>query len=297
MKIQTMIPLAFLISNRKMLIFKTVKDLQNHISQLRNQDKKIGFVPTMGALHHGHLSLIQQSKQTADITVCSIFVNPTQFNDAKDLEKYPRTTEQDIDLLNSVKTDIIFLPSVEAVYPTDIDTSVNLDFGTLDKLMEGEHRPGHFAGVAQVVKRLLDIVQPDKLFMGQKDYQQFCICRNMIEQLNLPVEIVMCPIVRAETGLAMSSRNMRLSESERTIAANIHRVLLATKFNFDKSKLAELKTNAIFALNNVSEFRLDYFEIADGQTLLPATEKSETVVACTAVFLGDVRLIDNMILI
>lgn len=297
MKIQTMFPLAFLISNRKMLIFKTVENLQNHISQLRNKGKKIGFVPTMGALHQGHLSLIQQSKQTTDITVCSIFVNPTQFNDAKDLEKYPRTTEQDVDLLNSIKTDIIFLPSVEAVYPTNIDTSVNLDFGTLDKLMEGEHRPGHFAGVAQVVKRLLDIVQPDKLFMGQKDYQQFCICRNMIEQLQLPVEIVMCPIVRAESGLAMSSRNMRLSESEKVVAANIHRVLLATKLNFDPTKITELKTNSVFALNNIPEFRLDYFEIADGQTLLPATEKSESVVACTAVFLGEIRLIDNMILL
>lgn len=279
-----------------MLILRTVEDLQNHISLLRNHGQKIGFVPTMGALHNGHLSLIRQSKKATDITVCSIFVNPTQFNDAKDLEKYPRTTEQDIDLLNSVKTDIIFLPSVETIYPTDIDTSVNLDFGTLDKLMEGEHRPGHFAGVAQVVKRLLDIVLPDKLFMGQKDYQQFCICRNMIKQVGLPVEIIMCPIVREESGLAMSSRNMRLSESERQIAANIHRVLLATKFNFDKSKIKELKTNAIFALNNIPEFRLDYFEIADGETLLPATDNSENIVACTAVFLGEVRLIDNMVL-
>lgn len=280
-----------------MLIFKTVEDLQQHILSLKKQNLIIGFVPTMGALHNGHLSLIQQSKQTTDITVCSIFVNPTQFNDTKDLEKYPRTTEQDIDLLNSAQTDIIFLPSVEAIYPTDIDTSVNLDFGTLDKLMEGEHRPGHFAGVAQVVKRLLDIVLPTKLFMGQKDYQQFCICRNMMEQFNLSTEIIMCPIIRAESGLAMSSRNMRLTEKERMIATNIHRVLLATKFNFDKTKINQLKTNAIFTLNNIPEFRLDYFEIADGKTLMPATKTSENIVACTAVFLGEVRLIDNMILL
>lgn len=279
-----------------MLIFKTVKDLQKYINTLKKNGQSIGFVPTMGALHHGHLSLIQASKETTDVTVCSIFVNPTQFNDAKDLEKYPRTTERDVELLNTVKTDIVFLPSVEAVYPQDVETSVNLDFGTLDQLMEGEHRPGHFAGVAQVVKRLLDIVLPDKLFMGQKDYQQFCICRNMIEQFDLPVEIVMCPIIREDNGLAMSSRNMRLSEVEKSIATNIHRVLIATKLNFDKMKISELKTNAMFALNNIPEFRLDYFEIADGKTLLPATEKSDSIVACTAVFLGDVRLIDNMIL-
>lgn len=279
-----------------MLIFKTVIDLQKHLNSLKKQGQTIGFVPTMGALHHGHLSLIKQSKATTNITVCSIFVNPTQFNDAKDLDKYPRTTEQDVDLLNSVETDIIFLPSVDAVYPQNIETSVNLDFGTLDKLMEGEHRPGHFAGVAQVVKRLLDIVTPDKLFMGQKDYQQFCICRNMIEQLNIATEIVMCPIIRAESGLAMSSRNMRLSESEKIIATNIHRILIATKLNFDKTKIETLKANAIFALNSIPEFRLDYFEIADGKTLLPATENSESIVACTAVFLGEVRLIDNMVL-
>lgn len=279
-----------------MLIFKTVEDLQNHIASLKTQNQTIGFVPTMGALHHGHLSLIQQSKATTDITVCSIFVNPTQFNDAKDLQKYPRTTAQDVDLLNSAKTDIVFLPSVEAVYPSNIDTSVNLDFGTLDKLMEGEHRPGHFAGVAQVVKRLLDIVLPTKLFMGQKDYQQFCICRNMMEQFDLSTEIVMCPIVREKSGLAMSSRNMLLSESEKIIATNIHRVLLDTKLNFEQLTIEQLKQNAIFALNNIPEFRLDYFEIADGKTLLSATEKSENVVACTAVFLGEVRLIDNMIL-
>lgn len=296
MKIQTAIPLAFLIYFHKMLIFKTVKDLQKYINTLKKNGQSIGFVPTMGALHHGHLSLIQASKETTDVTVCSIFVNPTQFNDAKDLEKYPRTTERDVELLNTVKTDIVFLPSVEAVYPQDVETSVNLDFGTLDQLMEGEHRPGHFAGVAQVVKRLLDIVLPDKLFMGQKDYQQFCICRNMIEQFDLPVEIVMCPIIREDNGLAMSSRNMRLSEVEKSIATNIHRVLIATKLNFDKVKISELKTNAMFALNNIPEFRLDYFEIADGKTLLPATEKSDSIVACTAVFLGDVRLIDNMIL-
>jgi pantoate--beta-alanine ligase len=190
-----------------MLLFKTTTALENHLSQCRAAGQTIGFVPTMGALHEGHLSLIRTSKAATDLTVCSIFVNPTQFNDPNDLEKYPRQTDQDIHLLHGVATDILFLPEVEAVYPPDLDTSVNLDFGSLDKLMEGEHRPGHFNGVAQVVKRLLDLVQPDKLFMGQKDYQQFCICNSLITQLQLPVALVRCAIVREASGLAMSSRN------------------------------------------------------------------------------------------
>lgn len=279
-----------------MFIFKTVQALQNHIQNLGQDGKTIGFVPTMGALHQGHLSLIQTAQNQCDVTVCSIFVNPTQFNDAKDLEKYPRTIEADIDLLNSVKTDILFLPNVDAIYPKDLNTTVDLNFGTLDKLMEGEHRPGHFAGVAQVVKRLLDIVKPHKLFMGQKDYQQFCICRNMIEQLNLPTEIVMCPIIREENGLAMSSRNVRLTEQEKETALNIYRVLRTTKMLFTPLSINELKKNAIEQLNKIPEFRLDYFEIADGETLLPATKNSKSIVACAAVFVGEVRLIDNVVI-
>lgn len=279
-----------------MLIIKTVAVLQQHIEQLKSENKTVGFVPTMGALHAGHLSLITESKKNTDITVCSIFVNPTQFNVAADLEKYPRPIEQDIDLLNDVNADILFLPSVEEMYPEGLETAVDLDFGTLDKLMEGEHRPGHFAGVAEVVKRLLDIVLPHQLFMGQKDYQQFSICRNMIQQLNLPVKIVMCPIVREESGLAMSSRNVRLTAEQRNIAANIHFVLQLVKKDFDKNKLEKLKKGAIHVLSSIDEFKLDYFEIADGETLLAATEDSTSIVACTAVFIGEVRLIDNIVL-
>jgi pantoate--beta-alanine ligase len=279
-----------------MFIFKTVQDLQKHIQNLHKKGKSIGLVPTMGALHYGHLSLMQAAQNQCDITVCSIFVNPTQFNDAKDLEKYPRTTEQDIDLLSRVETDILFLPNVDAVYPKDLAINIDLDFGTLDKLMEGEHRPGHFSGVAQVVKRLLDIVKPDKLFMGQKDYQQFCICRSMIEQLRVRTEIVMCPIIRQENGLAMSSRNMRLTVAEKEIALNISRILKATKKRFKPSNIEETKKIAIVELNNITEFQLDYFEIVDGKTLLLATENSESVVACTAVFVGEVRLIDNVVI-
>lgn len=280
-----------------MFIFKTVDELQLHIRQLKSKGETIGFVPTMGALHNGHGSLITKAKTETSIAVCCIFVNPTQFNQAADLEKYPRTLEHDIDLLNTLKTDILFLPSVDAVYPKDVDTTVNLDFGTLDKLMEGEHRPGHFDGVAQVVKRLLDIVQPDKLFMGQKDYQQFSICRYMIEQLHIPTQIVVCPIIREESGLAMSSRNLRLTDEQRAIATNIHKVLQVVKTNFNRTNIAELKKNAIDSLSKIAEFQLDYFEIADGETLVPATETSATVVACTAVFVGEVRLIDNIILL
>lgn len=279
-----------------MYIFKTVESLQNYILKIKKKGLRIGFVPTMGALHNGHLSLIEKAKNSADVTVCSIFVNPTQFNDANDLIKYPVTIEQDINLLISANTDVLFLPSVNEIYPENIDTSVNLDFGTLDKLMEGKHRPGHFAGVAQVVKRLLDIVQPNMLFMGQKDYQQFCICRNMIQQFNLPVDIVMCPIVREKDGLAMSSRNIRLSDEQRKIANKIHEVLSKISYDFDKNRLLELKSNAINSLNKIPEFRLDYLEIADGETLLPATKLSNSIIVCVAVYLGEIRLIDNMVL-
>lgn len=279
-----------------MYIFKTVESLQNYILKIKKKGLRIGFVPTMGALHNGHLSLIEKAKNSADVTVCSIFVNPTQFNDANDLIKYPVTIEQDINLLISANTDVLFLPSVNEIYPENIDTSVNLDFGTLDKLMEGKHRPGHFAGVAQVVKRLLDIVQPNMLFMGQKDYQQFCICRNMIQQFNLPVDIVMCPIVREKDGLAMSSRNIRLSDEQRKIANKIHEVLSKISYDFDKNRLLELKSNAINSLNKIPEFRLDYLEIADGETLLPATKLSKSIILCVAVYLGKIRLIDNMVL-
>lgn len=279
-----------------MYIFKTVESLQNYILKIKKKGLRIGFVPTMGALHNGHLSLIEKAKNSADITVCSIFVNPTQFNDANDLIKYPVTTEKDINLLNTAKTDVLFLPTASEIYPENIDTSVDLDFGTLDKLMEGKHRPGHFAGVAQVVKRLLDIVQPNMLFMGQKDYQQFCICRNMIQQFNLPVDIVMCSIVREKDGLAMSSRNVRLNNEQRKIANKIHEVLSKISDDFDKNRLFELKSNAINSLNKIPEFRLDYLEIADGETLLPATKLSKNIIVCVAVYLGDIRLIDNMVL-
>lgn len=280
-----------------MLLFKTVTDLQSHILKLKRHGKLIGFVPTMGALHAGHLSLVEAAKKESDIIVCSIFVNPTQFNDTEDLIKYPRTIEQDTALLTQVGCDILFLPEVEEVYPKNLKTP-NFDFGNLDTPMEGAFRPGHFDGVAQVVYRLLEIVKPNSLYMGQKDYQQWAIIQSMLQQLTSDIKLVRCPIMREKDGLAMSSRNLRLSEKARLIAPNIHKVLQEAKKDIRTLSVSETKQNAIKALNSIPEFKLDYFEIADGNTLEEVTEKenSEIIVACTAVFLAKVRLIDNMIL-
>lgn len=280
-----------------MYLFKKVADLQRHLDRQRQIGKTIGFVPTMGALHIGHASLIRRSAADTDCTVCSIFVNPTQFNEANDLAKYPRTPEKDIALLIEAGCNLLFMPSVEEVYPNGEKSDLNLDFGKLDKRMEGEHRPGHFAGVAQVVNRLLKIVRPDQLFMGQKDYQQFAIVQEMIAQLKLPVKLVMCATVREADGLAMSSRNMRLTPEQRVLAPMIYQTLSDAKANIYSQFPADIQTAAMRALK-VPGVEPAYFEIVDGKTLQPVliVEDHEYVVACTAARLGDVRLIDNMVL-
>ena len=278
-----------------MMLFKRAIPLQKYLLESKKKGQTVGFVPTMGALHQGHLSLIQQSKSQNDITVCSIFVNPTQFNDEGDLKRYPRTIEQDLYLLSQQGTDIVFLPTVEEVYPPDIDTAVDLDLGSLDKFMEGEHRPGHFSGVVQVVKRLLDIVIPNHIYMGQKDYQQFCIIRYMVQQLALPTKVVRCDIIREANGLAMSSRNMLLAAAEKEIAATISKTLGTAKQSASKLPLSTVKQQAMEQLST-PPFQLDYFEIADQTTLQPATNFNQPTVACTAVFLGKVRLIDNILI-
>jgi len=281
-----------------MLLFKKVADLQKHLNKLRKEGKTIGFAPTMGALHRGHISLIERSKKETDYTVCSIFVNPTQFNDTADLDKYPRTTAQDIKLLAQADNDIIFLPSVNEIYPPDLKVINKYDFGSLATVMEGEFRPGHFDGMAQVVKRLLDIVQPHKLFMGQKDFQQITIVRNMLKQAELPTELVMCDIIREEDGLAMSSRNVRLDPDLRTKAPLLHQTLLASKDKIDSSTPAQLIEAAMSNLSEPKGFRPEYFSIVDGITLQHVKDFNDTnfAVACTAVWVGDVRLIDNMVL-
>lgn len=279
-----------------MYLFKKSIDLQKHLDQLRKQNLQIGFTPTMGALHQGHLSLVNKSLSKTDINVCSIFVNPTQFNEKSDLDKYPRTTSQDLELLTTVNNDIVWMPSVEDIYPKDLDTTIPLDFGQLDKVMEAAFRPGHFDGVAQVVKRLLDIVQPDQLFMGQKDFQQMSIIKNMIEQLGLNVELVSCPIIREADGLAMSSRNVRLTSEHRAKAPIIQQTLQWAKSQMNQIPPKEIAAIALERLR-LPDFKLEYFEIVDGNTLLKIEKLSDSnfVVACTAVWLGEVRLIDNVI--
>ncbi len=279
-----------------MLIFKNVADLQHWLERRRLAGQTIGFIPTMGALHQGHLELIRLAGQRGDGSVASIFVNPTQFNDPKDLEKYPRLPERDAGLLLGAGCDALFIPSVAEVYPPGVDLTVRLDFGPLERVMEGVFRPGHFAGMATVVKRLLDIVQPHHLYMGQKDFQQLSIVRSMLQQLHSPIELVMCPTVREADGLAMSSRNVRLRPDMRAAAPMIYQSLLAARQAF---KTESAQTVQVRALQQMREVGLqpEYFEVVDGFTLLPVDHWADSpfVVACTAAFAGEVRLIDNLI--
>ncbi|MCB9307273.1 MAG: pantoate--beta-alanine ligase [Lewinellaceae bacterium] len=279
-----------------MLIFKKAADLQAWLNGERNTGKSIGFAPTMGALHDGHLDLVRMAKKECDRAVVSIFVNPTQFNDPKDLEKYPRTPEKDAALLIGVDCDVLFIPPVEEVYPPGLDLTVHLDFGQLDQVMEGEFRPGHFKGMATVVNRLLDIVQPHRLYMGQKDFQQLTIVRNMLAQLHSPVELVMCPTRREADGLAMSSRNVRLSPAMRAAAPVIYQTLVWAKETFPEQAATAVRASATARLSEAG-LRPEYFDIVDGITLQPVErwQDSDFVVACTAVFAEEVRLIDNLI--
>lgn len=281
-----------------MITCNTVQELKDLIILARSEGKEIGFVPTMGALHEGHISLIKMAVRENDLVVCSIFVNPTQFNDPKDLEKYPRTLEKDAQMLEDAKTDILFYPTNEEIYPIGLDTRLSISFNGLDERMEGEFRPGHFAGVAQVVKRLLDIVTPDRLYMGQKDFQQFTIIRYMIDTLKLPVELRIARIRREPHGLAMSSRNVRLSEETRTSAKIIYKTLVACKRRIKKESLEKAQLYALNRINKTPGFEAEYFEFIDGDSLLPAIslEKTPYLVACTAVWTEGVRLIDNMIM-
>ncbi|BDS15163.1 pantoate--beta-alanine ligase [Aureispira anguillae] len=279
-----------------MYIFKTVHDLQQYLNLQQKQAKKIGFVPTMGALHLGHLTLVQKALQQHDIVVCSIFVNPTQFGDAQDLDKYPRPIQNDIQKLEQLGCSVLFLPTVEEVYPKGLKTP-DFDLGGLDQTMEGAHRPGHFKGVVQVVHRLLDIVQPHSLFMGQKDYQQFAIIKRMLELMNSFIQLVRVPIVREKDGLAMSSRNVRLSETGRKKACLISKLLFQAKEDAKDKPLAEVRENAL-AFIALHEMDVDYFTIIDGDSLntIQSFDQATTITACTTVRIDGVRLLDNIIL-
>ncbi len=281
-----------------MYLFKRISDLQTYLTSVRAGSRTFGFVPTMGALHDGHLSLVERSRAENQLTITSIFVNPTQFNEADDLKRYPRTPVKDIEMLYRVGNEVLFMPDIAEVYPNGPVTAADLDLGGLDQGMEGRYRPGHFAGVATVVRRLLDIVQPERLYLGQKDYQQFLVVRKMIQQLGYNVEAVACPTVREPDGLAMSSRNVRLNPEYRSKAPAIYQSLLTAR------NLAATEQPPAAARRQALEYlerhglRPEYFEIVDADTLLPVSSWRDAgrIMACTAAWAGEVRLIDNMLL-
>lgn len=278
-----------------MKTFITKASVGQYLQQLKAQGKAVGFVATMGALHQGHLSLIELAKQQNDIVVCSIFVNPTQFNDPKDLEKYPRTIEADTRKLEQAGCDILFSPEVKEMY--DDNEHWHLNIGEAEGLLEGEFRPRHYQGVTQVVYKLFKIIEPDKAYFGQKDYQQFLIISKMVDMLNMPVTMVMCPIKRETDGLAMSSRNIHLSVDDRQHALVLSKALNHIKDNFDGDNIPALKKEAAQLINAEPGVALDYFEIADGDTLHEATPASKTIVALVAAKVGKTRLIDNILLV
>lgn len=282
-----------------MILFKKTTDLSNYLDKQRKQGKKYGFVPTMGALHAGHISLINDSKKANDITVCSIFVNPTQFNDPKDFEKYPITLEKDIAMLEAAGCDILFLPAVAEMYPNGTNTSAHYELGYLETILEGYYRPGHFQGVCMIVHRLLDSVKPDNLYIGQKDYQQSMVIKKLIELTDMKdlINLNISPTLREAGGLAMSSRNMRLTEQERIKATEIYQALRLIKEQLKKGGLSSLKKQAVNKLIE-EDFKVDYVEIADAGDLNIADEwdGKQKLVALAAVHLNDVRLIDNILL-
>lgn len=279
-----------------MIVFKLIKPLQDHLAKLKKQGLKLGFVPTMGALHKGHISIMQQSTKANDITVCSIFVNPTQFNDKSDFEKYPVTIESDIKQLVSAGCNILFLPSADEVYPQDFDKKQHFDLGYLETILEGAYRAGHFQGVAMVVKRLLEIVQPHELFLGRKDLQQYKVLQHMVKEYRVPVKITVADTLREENGLAMSSRNQRLSDAEKEKATVIYKAMQFVKANLLKLNIDELKQRASQMILDAGFEKIDYVDIIDSETLLPVTvfSSNQKITAIIAAFIGGVRLIDNM---
>lgn len=272
----------------------TKQQLRQHLQPLQTAGATIGFVPTMGALHRGHITLIERAKQECDIVVCSIFVNPTQFNDPKDLEKYPRPIEADIQKLEQAGCNVLFNPQVAEMYAGN--EQWHLEIGELEHLLEGKFRPGHYQGVTQVVFKLFDIVEPDKAYFGQKDYQQFMVVSRMVELLKLPVVLVMCPIERESDGLAMSSRNVHLTADDRLHALVLAKTLNQLKNKFNSADIATLKQQAESEISSEPGVELDYLELVDGDTLHPANQDTAHVVALVAAKVGNTRLIDNMII-
>lgn len=280
-----------------MQIFKQIAPLKAFLKESKYRGKSIGLVPTMGALHAGHISLFKASKAQNDLTVGSIFVNPIQFNNANDLSKYPRTLEKDIQLLETVGCDVLFNPEAAEMYPQQ--ATVTLDFGSLDKVMEGKFRPGHFSGVALVVSKLFNIVQPDRAYFGQKDWQQFAIIRKLIEELNFDITLHSVATLRESDGLALSSRNLRLDSEQRRKANVFYEALLQAKTDLKAGEpLTRVKAKVRDVIEKPADVKLEYFELADSKNLnvLENVEQSGKPIMCIAGYVGDIRLIDNMFL-
>lgn len=278
-----------------MILFKKSDDITLHLKRMQTDGHTIGWVPTMGAIHKGHISLLNQARKENNLTVCSIFVNPTQFNVALDFANYPVTIEKDILMLEENETDILFLPSVKEIYPQGTEQLETFPLGYLETIFEGVFRPGHFQGVCQVMSRLSRIIGADHLYMGEKDYQQCMVIKKLLEIIQSPVRLHLCPTLREPDGLAMSSRNMRLTEGERKNAVGIHRTLMEMKSSIRPGSLEEWLLRAKKTLSSF-DFKVDYIAIADASTLMPITEWDgiQKTVALAAAFQHEVRLIDNM---
>ncbi len=275
------------------MLIKTARELNDSLKTARLKKKIVGFVPTMGALHNGHLSLVKRAFLESDFVVVSIFVNPTQFNNQEDLKHYPRTLEKDIDLLSSFENLIIFAPNIEEIYPEN-EVFTPIDLGGLDKVLEGEFRPGHFQGVVHVVHNLFRLIMPNKAYFGMKDFQQLAIIKFMNKHYGFPLEIVACETLREETGLAMSSRNMRLSEHDKEDALVIWKTLLFIKENKGNFSPKELQVKAI-EFFKLGKLELEYLAIVDSETLKEADDWKSSNVCCIAAYCGEVRLIDNLL--
>lgn len=277
-----------------MRVVKTISELKSLISGYKQENKTVGLVPTMGALHAGHKSLVDRARKENDIVVVSVFVNPTQFNNKQDLATYPRTEERDCALLDAAGCDVVFMPAVEEVYPEPDNRQ--FDLGAVAEVMEGAHRPGHFNGVAQIVSKLFGFVEPDRAYFGEKDFQQIAVIRKMVQLDGFKLQIVACPIKREDDGLALSSRNVRLTAEQRQLAPNIYRVLKES-CNFAKSHtVAETEKFVVDSLNALPQMEVEYYSIVDALTMQPVSDwaDADSITGCITVYCGEVRLIDNI---
>lgn len=277
-----------------MRVVKTISELKSLISGYKQENKTVGLVPTMGALHAGHKSLVDCARKENDIVVVSVFVNPTQFNNKQDLATYPRTEERDCALLEAAGCDVVFMPAVEEVYPEPDNRQ--FDLGAVAEVMEGAHRPGHFNGVAQIVSKLFGFVEPDRAYFGEKDFQQIAVIRKMVQLEGFKLQIVACPIKREDDGLALSSRNVRLTAEQRQLAPNIYRVLKES-CNFAKSHtVAETEKFVVDSLNALPQMEVEYYSIVDALTMQPVSDwaDADSITGCITVYCGEVRLIDNI---